>query len=52
MCDRDGQAWEVEGLFVGDPSALPNGIGGPNPTLTARALATRTADRILELALS
>jgi hypothetical protein len=52
VCDADGQAWEVEGLFVGDSSALPNGIGGPNPTLTAQALATRTAERIFELALS
>jgi choline dehydrogenase-like flavoprotein len=49
VCDRDGQAWEVSGLFVGDSSALPNGIGGPNPTLTAQALAARTADRIFEL---
>jgi choline dehydrogenase-like flavoprotein len=52
VCDPNGQAWEVEGLFLGDSSALPNGIGGPNPTLTAQALATRTADRIFELALS
>jgi len=52
VCDADGQAWQVEGLFVGDSSALPNGIGGPNPTLTAQALAARTADRIFELALA
>ncbi len=49
VCDPDGQAHEVEGLFVGDTSALPNAIGGPNPTLTAQALAARTADRIAEL---
>ena len=49
VCDADGQAHEVAGLFVGDSSALPNGLGGPNPTLTAQALATRTADRIFEL---
>ncbi len=49
VCDPDGQAWEVAGLFVGDSSALPNGLGGPNPTLTAQALAARTADRIFEL---
>src|SRR5262249_16689163 len=26
VCDPDGQAWEVAGLFVGDSSALPNGL--------------------------
>jgi choline dehydrogenase-like flavoprotein len=52
VCDADGQAHEVAGLFVGDSSALPNGLGGPNPTLTAQALATRTADRIFELTFS
>jgi choline dehydrogenase-like flavoprotein len=49
VCDPDGQAHEVSGLFVGDSSALPNGLGGPNPTLTVQALATRTAERILDL---
>ncbi|HVL82648.1 MAG TPA: GMC family oxidoreductase [Actinomycetota bacterium] len=44
--DGDGRAHHVDGLYVGDTSALPNGLGGPNPTLTAQALATRTADRI------
>jgi len=48
----DGEAHEVEGLFVGDCSIMPNGLGGPNPTLTAQALAARTADRILEGALA
>jgi len=36
----------VRGLFVADNSALANGIGGPNPTLTTQALATRTSERI------
>jgi choline dehydrogenase-like flavoprotein len=49
VCDPDGQAHEVEGLFLGDTSALPNALGGPNPTLTGQALAARTADRILAL---
>ncbi len=49
--DHDGQAHEVEGLFIGDSSALPNSLGGPNPTLTAQALATRTADRIMAIGL-
>jgi choline dehydrogenase-like flavoprotein len=47
VADPDGEAHEVERLFVADCSALPNGLGGPNPTLTAQALATRTAERIL-----
>jgi choline dehydrogenase-like flavoprotein len=46
VVDPDGQAHEVENLFVSDTSALPNGLGGPNPTLTAQALAARTAARI------
>ena len=49
--DPQGQAHEVQGLFIGDTSALPNSLGGPNPTLTAQALATRTAEHILRLAL-
>jgi hypothetical protein len=36
----------VKRLFIGDNSALANGIGGPNPTLTTQALATRTAEKI------
>jgi choline dehydrogenase-like flavoprotein len=36
----------VPRLFVADNSALPNALGGPNPTLTTQALATRTAERI------
>jgi choline dehydrogenase-like flavoprotein len=47
VVDPDGQAHQVEHLFVSDTSALPNGLGGPNPTLTGQALATRTAERIL-----
>ncbi len=43
----DGQAHQVAGLFVGDSSILPNGLGGPNPTLTVQALAARTAQAIL-----
>lgn len=42
-----GEAYLVDGLYVGDSSILPNGLGGPNPTLTVQALATRTADQIL-----
>jgi choline dehydrogenase-like flavoprotein len=47
VVDGSGEAHEVERLYVGDSSILPNGLGGPNPTLTAQALAARTADEIL-----
>jgi choline dehydrogenase-like flavoprotein len=45
-CDAGGEAHAVERLFVADSSALPNGLGGPNPTLTVQALAARTAGEI------
>jgi hypothetical protein len=32
---------------VADNSALANALGGPNPTVTCQALATRTAEKIL-----
>jgi choline dehydrogenase-like flavoprotein len=46
VLDADAEARWVKRLFVADNSALPNGVGGPNPTLTTQALATRTAERI------
>jgi choline dehydrogenase-like flavoprotein len=46
VLDDNAQAREVKRLFVADNSALANGIGGPNPTLTTQALATRTAEII------
>lgn len=33
---------------IADNSVLSNGLGGPNPTLTTQALATRTAEKIME----
>ena len=42
VVNADGQAHEVAGLYVADTSVLP-GVGGANPTLTAQALAARTA---------
>ena len=45
VVNADGEAHEVERLFVGDTSILPS-VGGANPTLTAQALADRTAGRI------
>ncbi|MBI3476961.1 MAG: GMC family oxidoreductase [Acidobacteria bacterium] len=45
--DRAEARW-VKRLFIADNSALANGIGGPNPTLTTQALATRTAEKIFQ----
>lgn len=46
VLNRNGRARFVRGLYVADNSALANGLGGPNPTPTTQALATRTAERI------
>ncbi|HEY4938123.1 MAG TPA: GMC oxidoreductase [Actinomycetota bacterium] len=42
----NAEARFVKRLFVADNAALANGLGGPNPTLTTQALATRTAEKI------
>jgi choline dehydrogenase-like flavoprotein len=46
LLDGGAEARWVKRLFVADNSALANGLGGPNPTLTTQALATRTAEKI------
>jgi choline dehydrogenase-like flavoprotein len=46
VLDDSAEARWVRRLFVADNSALANSLGGPNPTLTSQALATRTAERI------
>jgi choline dehydrogenase-like flavoprotein len=46
VLDADGQARWVKGLYIADNSAQANCAGGPNPTLTTQALATRTAEKI------
>jgi choline dehydrogenase-like flavoprotein len=46
VLDAHAEARWVKRLYIADNSALPNGLGGPNPTLTTQALATRTAERI------
>jgi choline dehydrogenase-like flavoprotein len=51
VVDEGGEAHEVERLFVADTSVLP-GVGGANPTLSAQALAVRTADEIARRYLS
>jgi choline dehydrogenase-like flavoprotein len=48
VVDAACEAHDVSRLFVADTSVFPNGIGGPNPTLTAQANATRVAQKILE----
>ncbi|HEX9713083.1 MAG TPA: GMC family oxidoreductase [Actinomycetota bacterium] len=48
VVDPDGEAHDVGRLFVADTSVFPDGIGGPNPTLTAQAVATRTAEKIVQ----
>ena len=47
VINANGEAHEVAGLFVADNSALSNALGGPNPTLTTQALATRTSEKIM-----
>ncbi|MEA2428550.1 MAG: hypothetical protein QOF37_2178 [Thermoleophilaceae bacterium] len=46
VLDANAEARFVKRLFVADNSALSNCLGGPNPTLTTQALATRTAEKI------
>ncbi len=46
VVDANQEAWEVARLFIADNSSLPDGLGGPNPTLTTQMFATRTAEYI------
>jgi choline dehydrogenase-like flavoprotein len=46
VLDESAEARWVKRLFIADNSALANALGGPNPTLTTQALATRTAEKI------
>ncbi|MDX6615704.1 MAG: hypothetical protein QOD60_795 [Solirubrobacterales bacterium] len=48
VLDDNAAARFVDHLYIASNSALANGLGGPNPTLTAQALATRTAEKIFE----
>jgi choline dehydrogenase-like flavoprotein len=49
VLDPNAESRAVKRLFIGDNSALANALGGPNPTLTTQALATRTAEKIFQL---
>ncbi|WP_373894763.1 GMC family oxidoreductase N-terminal domain-containing protein [Virgibacillus sp. CBA3643] len=44
VVDTSCEAYQVEGLYIADNSVDYNALGGPNPTLTTQALATRTAE--------
>jgi len=48
VLDADAESRWVKRLFITDNSALANSLGGPNPTLTTQAVATRTAEKIIE----
>ena len=48
VLDDTAEARWVRRLFIADNSALANALGGPNPTLTGQALATRTAEHIFQ----
>jgi choline dehydrogenase-like flavoprotein len=48
VVDPNAETRAVRRLFIADNSALPNALGGPNPTLTNQALATRTAEKIFQ----
>jgi choline dehydrogenase-like flavoprotein len=49
VCDENGAARAVRHLYIADNSVLANSLGGPNPTLTTQAIATRTAEKIFTL---
>jgi len=48
VVDDSCEARAVKNLFVTDNSSLANSIGGPNPTLTTQAIATRASEKIFQ----
>ncbi|MDR3542910.1 MAG: GMC family oxidoreductase N-terminal domain-containing protein [Desulfosporosinus sp.] len=48
VTDTNCEAYQVKRLFIADNSVLYNSIGGPNPTLTTQALATRTVEKMVK----
>ncbi|MFD1361307.1 GMC family oxidoreductase N-terminal domain-containing protein [Lentibacillus salinarum] len=46
VVDPSCEAYQVGRLYVADNSADYNALGGPNPTATTQALATRTAEML------
>ncbi len=49
VTDADGRSWDVQNLWVFDPSLMPTG-GGVKPSMTIMANAARIADRMKVLA--
>ncbi|WP_188207837.1 GMC family oxidoreductase N-terminal domain-containing protein [Alkalibacillus aidingensis] len=48
VVDSSCEAYQVNRLYIADNSVHYNSAGGVNPTLTTQALATRTAEKIVE----
>ena len=48
VVDENGETRAVKGLYIADNASLANAVGGPNPTLTTQAIATRTAEKIMQ----
>jgi choline dehydrogenase-like flavoprotein len=48
VVDLNCEAYQVKRLYIADNSVHYNCLGGVNPTLTTQALATRTAEKLIE----
>src|SRR5699024_579188 len=48
VVDTSCEAYQVKRLYIADNSADYNSLGGPNPTATTQALATRTAELLAD----
>src|SRR5699024_12578011 len=48
VVDTSCEAYQVKRRYIADNSAAYNSLGGPNPTATTQALATRTAELLAD----
>jgi len=48
VADHTGEAYQTKRLYIADNSVHYNSLGSPNPTLTTQAIATRTAEKMIE----
>lgn len=48
VVDINCEAFQVKRLFIADNSVHYNALGGSNPTITTQALATRTAEKLVQ----
>ncbi|XP_055822188.1 long-chain-alcohol oxidase FAO4A-like [Solanum dulcamara] len=48
VVNSKGEAWEVEGMFLGDSSVIPTAIG-VNPMVTIQAISYCTAQSVLQI---